>query len=116
MPEPDNLSRNSPEEEHDEEMVTVLSTSRVSDLPVVESLLRASGIPFFTEGEGLMNLFPSELLGNLFKSQAEVRFKVPASRAEEAREILDNPPENLDEQALQAADGAGETTERGNDE
>lgn len=87
----------------DEELVTVLATSRVADLPVIESLLRAAEIPFLTEGEGLMNLFPSEALGALFKSQAEVRFKVPASRAQEARTLLETPPEDLDTQALEAA-------------
>ncbi len=89
----------------DEELVTVLSTSRVADLPVIESLLRAAEIPFLTEGEGLMNLFPSEALGALFKSQAEVQFKVPASRAQEARALLETPPEDLDAQALDAVQG-----------
>lgn len=89
-----------------EELVTVLATSRVADMPVIESLLRAAEIPFLTEGEGMMNLFPSEALGALFKSQAEVRFKVPASRAQEAKALLETPPEDLDAQALGAVDEA----------
>ena len=56
---------------------------------MIKSLLQGAGIPFNTRGEGLMNLFPSDLLGRVMsRPGAEVSFDVPESLAEEARQLL----------------------------
>lgn len=79
--------------------VKVFETSDPDLIPVVKSLLESYEIPFQVEGEGIMNIFPSEMLGALFKPAAEVRFLVPADRAEEAREILEATPEEPEHSA-----------------
>lgn len=79
----------SPENPKGQEFVTVLRTSSVTAIPVLKSVLEGAEIPYVTEGEVMMNLFPSQALGPLFsKSAPEMRFKVPADRAEEARQLL----------------------------
>lgn len=74
----------------------IFSTSEMGVIPVIKSLLRSAGIPFETDGEAMMNLFPSDLLGPVMsRSRGEVRFHVPEDRADEARELLTARP--LDE-------------------
>ena len=69
--------------------VRIFATSQADVIPVIKSLLRGAGIPFETDGEAMMNLFPSDLLGPvLSRPRGEVRFHVPESRAPEARELL----------------------------
>ncbi len=90
---------------------TVLETSEVSVIPVIKTALEAAGIPFRTRGEGLMNIFPSEALGAVMHSAAgEVRIRVPVSRAEEARRLLEKGAEETDEQTTdeQATEEASE--------
>lgn len=76
--------------EHPEpELKTVFSTSEADLVPVIKSVLDSAKIPYVTEGEAMMNLFPSDLLGpTLHKSRGELVFRVHASRAEEARILL----------------------------
>lgn len=77
-----------------EEQIVVCETSRPSDIPVIKSLLRAAEIPFFTEGESLNRLFPSELHITMIPGgHPVVHFLVPASRAEEAHTLLVQNPE-----------------------
>ena len=79
-----------PSEPEVEPYATVLETSEVSAIPVIKTALEAAGIPYRTRGEGLLRLFPSEALGAPFHDSAgEVLIRVPKSRAEEAREILE---------------------------
>ena len=59
--------------------------------PPPPSLLEGAEIPYLTEGESMMNLFPSDMLGGLYRPSAEVKFKVPATRADEALELLAGP-------------------------
>ena len=67
----------------------VFETSEPDVLPVIKSALDAAGIPWATDGEALMNLFPSEAMSSVTVSDgAEVRIFVPESRAEEARALL----------------------------
>ncbi|HEX9735144.1 MAG TPA: DUF2007 domain-containing protein [Thermoanaerobaculia bacterium] len=70
--------------------VTILETSDLSVIPVLKTALEGAGIPYRTRGEGLMDIFPAETLGAPFHSSAgEVEIRVPAERADEARELLD---------------------------
>lgn len=68
---------------------TVFATSQADLIPVIKSLLEAAEIPYVTDGEAMMNLFPSDLLGpTLHRARGELRFQVASERAEEARALL----------------------------
>ena len=68
---------------------TVFATSQADLVPVIKSLLEAAEIPYVTDGEAMMNLFPSDLLGpTLHRARGELRFQVASERAEEARDLL----------------------------
>ncbi len=94
-----------PEADHDvPPWVRVFATSEADVIPVIKSLLRGAGIPFQTDGEAMMNLYPSDLLGPLFSgARGEVRFSVPKNREEEARELFAS-REELPEGALNEAE------------
>ncbi len=79
-----------PGEDHEAPpLVRVFSTSEADVIPVIKSLLRGAGIAFTTDGEAMMNLYPSDLLGPLFGgARGEIGFFVPESREAEARELL----------------------------
>ena len=70
------------------EYVKIFETSEPDVIPVIKSVLEGAEIPHLVEGEGLMNLFPSQMLGAVYRPAAEVQFKVVADRADEARELL----------------------------
>ncbi len=73
--------------------VVVFATSEADVIPVIKSLLQSAEIPFETDGEAMLNLFPSDLLGPVLnRPRGEVRFHVPEDRAEEARELLTEAP------------------------
>ena len=73
--------------------VTVFESSEADVIPVIKSILRGAEIPFNTNGEAMMNLFPSALLGRVMsRPGAEVSFLVPEERAEEARQLLTEQP------------------------
>lgn len=79
--------------DHDDDPVTVFRTSDVDLVPVIKSLLQSADIPFAVEGEGLMNLLPSNALGPAFSGSAgQLRFKVPADLETEARAVLEEAP------------------------
>ena len=68
---------------------TVFATSQTDLVPVIKSLLEAAEIPYVTDGEAMMNLFPSDLLGpTLHRARGELRFQVASERAAEARDLL----------------------------
>ena len=79
-----------PEEDHSAPpLVRVFATSEADVIPVIKSLLESSGIPFETDGEAMMNLYPSDLLGPLFsRARGEIGFFVPESYEAEARELF----------------------------
>ncbi len=79
-----------PEEDHSApSLVRVFATSEADVIPVIKSLLESAEIPFETDGEAMMNLYPSDLLGPLFSgARGEVGFFVPESQAAAARELL----------------------------
>ncbi len=77
--------------------VMVFATSEMDVIPVIKSVLRGADIPFETDGEAIMNLFPSDLLGPvLSRPRGEVRFHVPESQADEARELLAEQPSSVE--------------------
>lgn len=87
-----------PEDHQATAYVTVFETSETDVIPVIKSILRGAEIPFNTQGEAMMNLFPSELLGRVMsRPGAEVSFLVPESRAEEARALLTEQPATAEE-------------------
>jgi hypothetical protein len=95
-----------PQTEIETDYEEVFETAEPDVLPVIKSLLDGAGIPWATHGEGMMNIFPSEVMTLVtLTDQDEVRIYVPESRAEEARALLsgdftltDPPPElaNID--------------------
>lgn len=69
----------------------VLETSEIALIPLVKSLFDGAGIPYNTDGEAMMNLFPSELLATVMSSPAGlVRFAVPKEHSEAARALLES--------------------------
>ncbi len=69
--------------------VEVLRTSEVAAIPVLKSILQSAEIPYYTQGEVMMQLFPSELLApSLMRPRGEVRFFVAAEHADHARQLL----------------------------
>lgn len=69
--------------------VEVLRTSEATAIPVIKSILDGAEIRYYTRGESMMNLFPSELLApSLLKPKGQVAFMVAAEDAEEARHLL----------------------------
>ncbi len=90
--------------------VTVFETSEVDVIPVIKSILRGAEIPFQTGGEAIMNLFPSDMLGQIMgKPSNEIRFSVPEDRAEEARQLLTIQP-------LESLQNAADESEAEDDE
>lgn len=79
-----------PAEEHDlEPFVTVFETSESAVLPVVESLLEGSGIPFLIRNEETMGLFPTDGVGLIIDPASRAaQVDVPARHAEAAKELL----------------------------
>ncbi|MEM1176724.1 MAG: hypothetical protein AAGM22_00140 [Acidobacteriota bacterium] len=73
----------------DLDVTTVFATSEADLIPVIKSVLRGADIPFITDGESMMNLFPSDLLGaGLLRPRGEIRFKVARDHVEAARILL----------------------------
>ncbi len=71
----------------------IFETSEVDVVPVIKSLLDSAEIPYDTSGEAMMNLFPSDMLGNMMgRPGREIRFHVPEDRAEEAKALLKAQP------------------------
>ncbi len=101
-----------PEQDHQAEdpWVVVFATSETDVLPVIKSLLRSAEIPLETDGEAMLNLFPSDLLGPvLSRPRGEVRFKVPQSREAEARALLAERSELPEGALIEAEPGEAES-------
>ncbi len=99
-----------PEADHElgDPYVRVFATSEADVIPVIKSLLQSAEIPFETDGEAMMNLFPSDLLGRtMSRPGAEVSFEVPENYADQARELLTEqslPEGHLEPAASEAED------------
>jgi hypothetical protein len=95
--------------DHGEKTVSVFRTADATLLPVVESVLRARGIPFSVQGEetsgGLFPLGPAG--GAADKRYLGAVLRVPESQAEEAKALLESVVP-LDEEMEPADGGSGE--------
>lgn len=77
----------------DPELVTVFATSEVDLVPVIKSILDGAKIPYVTDGESMMDLFPSDLLGAaLHRPKGEMRFQVPTDHVATAKALLTENP------------------------
>ena len=75
---------------------TVFATGDPGQIAFIKSLLEDSEIPYSLQGEGVQDLFGLGRLGagyNLITGPVKVQ--VPESRAEEARELLNNMEQEL---------------------
>ena len=98
-----------PEDHEGEALVTVLDDGDPGRLALAHSLLDDAGISHIVAGEGLQDLFGLGRLGagfNVITGPAHIQ--VPESRAEEARELLEElefaePSAMLDEEEITAA-------------
>lgn len=75
----------------DEPTVGVFRSADASLLPVIKSLLTAEGIPFSVQGDEASGLFPfgaGGIMPDSIRMGAVIR--VPESRAEEARALLES--------------------------
>jgi len=87
--------------EHDEPAsgpVMIFSTVELELLAVVRSVLQSAEIPFIVQGEHGLSQLPTGMLAGPFAVNGlAVRLFVPASRAEEARELLAHTVESPEE-------------------
>lgn len=90
-------------EHPDPHLEIVFSTSEVDEIPVIKSILDGAEIPYVTDGESMMDLFPSDLLGAaLHRPKGEMRFMVPHDHVETAKALLTELPKGAPER-----DGGG---------
>ena len=100
-------------ERHD--LRVVLETSDPDLLPIATSALRAAGIPYWTQGEGTMDLLPlGSGAGSVPSDLLAAGILVPADRYEEARALLDTRAEIVEEPGAQGF--AAESDEDAGDE
>lgn len=85
----------------DPHLTTVFSTSEADVIPVIKSVLRGAGIAYVVAGEGLANLFPTDMLGpTMHEPRGEVRFRVAEKDLEGARAVLAEHPDVPEEEAV----------------
>jgi hypothetical protein len=78
------------EQRGDPDLVAILTTSDSALLPLVKSMLDAAGIPYVVQGEETLGMFPLGRFGvGVTKRMLGAIVRVPADRADEARELLD---------------------------
>jgi len=69
--------------------VTVFETADSAVLPVIESLLEGSGIPFAIRNQEAMGLFPADGIGLLIDPASRAaQIQVPVRHAAAAKELL----------------------------
>jgi predicted nucleic acid-binding Zn-ribbon protein len=85
----DNLREGTPEY-LDAEAVVVHETSHLPELVLIKGALEAAHIPYNAKGEELQSLFGAGLLGGFNPVTGTVQIIVEKSRAEEAREIIND--------------------------
>jgi hypothetical protein len=76
--------------QNEEPLEIVLETIDLTEVAVVKSLLEAADIPYLTRGEDQYDAFRGTFRGTVFNPRGRpVVFLVPASMAEEARQVLE---------------------------
>lgn len=89
-------------------LVTVFRTANAAVLPVLESVLDSTDIPYTVKGEELLGLFPGAGAGFAVDARSRgVEVQVPEDRAEEARNIL---------KGVEAEDAVSDEAEEGSEE
>ena len=82
----------------DDEMEVVATTTDPALLPVLQSVLDSAGIPHVVQGAAGVHLFPLGSSGSqVTRRIVGTSILVPRERAEEARALLETPPEPLPE-------------------
>ena len=72
-----------------ESLEVILETIDPTEVVIVKSLLEAAGIPYLTRGEDEYDPFRGAFRGTVFSPLGRpVAFLVPASKAKEARLVL----------------------------
>lgn len=89
-PRPDGQREGRPEPDPDLELVMVGTLTAEPDIILAESQLDEAGIPFFTQGDVLQDLFGMGRLVEVNPLIRPVRFFVPADQAEDARALLED--------------------------
>ncbi len=82
-------------------LVPLVSTTDLGYLPVVKSLLDSVGIPYFVQGEEAFRLWPvGPLMGGLSAGGAlRATIHVPEDRLEEARALLEERAQSLEDES-----------------
>jgi hypothetical protein len=87
------------EQDADSDLVAVFTTADSSLLPIVKSVLDAAGIPYLVQGDETLGLFPLGRFGvGVSKRTLGAIVRVPQSRLEEARELLEGFEEEPDQE------------------
>ena len=82
--------------QNEKSLEVVLETTDPTEVAIIKSLLEGAGIPYLTRGEDQYDAFRGAFRGTVFSPRGRpVAFLVPASMAEEARQLLqeEEPPE-----------------------
>jgi len=75
--------------QNEESLEVVLETVDPIEVAIIKSLLEGASIPYLTRGEDHYDAFRGAFRGTVFSPRGRaVAFLVPASRAEEARLLL----------------------------
>lgn len=75
-----------------EDLVPVLKSYDEAELLMVRSLLEAAGIPAYMSGEAMTDIAADHLFGSPNFAGGPAELRVPADRAEDAKEVLKSPP------------------------
>jgi hypothetical protein len=76
-------------QDEEEALEVVVETIVPAEVAIIKSLLEAAGIPYLTRGEDQYDAFRGAFRGTVFNPRGRpVTFLVPASKAEEARLLL----------------------------
>ena len=75
--------------QNEESLEVVVETVDPTEVAIIKSLLEGASIPYLTRGEDQYDAFRGAFRGTVFSPRGRVvAFLVPASRAEEARLLL----------------------------
>jgi len=86
------------DDEREGDLVEVLTTTDSGLLALIRSLLQSAAIPHVVQGEAAVHLFPLGAAGSQVTSRrVGASILVAARHADEARALIETPPEPIDE-------------------
>ena len=86
-------------EESREDWVEVLRSTDAAYVDLIGSVLDAAGIPYFVQGHEFQHLFPmGGSAPRVLERGLAARVRVPADRADEARELISKGAQVVDEE------------------